>query len=205
MKNEELRSIFQRGSLPSLFLNNPNYFYRAFNKGKDEVSLLINNLWADLCEQAGDHVNNHPLGLKLDYIVLDASEDNYSVLLVAQLPNIKKVNNLANYFAVVFGNKRNLRLFLGETDYSAIANRYIFVAELVLSEGAIVRLNLMSLYRGCGNDPTIFEKPINQRVPNEMIGIDPEDEVEAFADAVAVICSEPPDEDDDPDTTEVPV
>ena len=206
MKNEELRSIFQRVSLPSLFLNNPEYFYRAFNSGTDEVSQLINNLWADLCKQVGDHVNNHPLRVEIDYIVLDDSEDDYTVLLVAQLPNIKKVDNLANYFAVVFGNsKRRLRLFLGETDYSAIANRYIFVVELVSNEGAVVRLNLMSLYRGCGNNRTIFEKPINQRVPNEMIGIDPEDEVEAFADAVAVICSEPLDKDDDPDTMEVPV
>lgn len=190
MKNTDLRSIFQRELMPDLFLNNQDVFYNAFNEGTEAVENLIMELWAFLCNQNGDHVNNHPIDIDIKYIVLDESEDNFTCLMIMELPNIKKVKNLALYFGVFFGVNHDLRFFLGETDYQALGNnRYIFVIELILgAEDVFIRNNHGALYRGCNNEPFLFEKPENPRSPDVLIGIDPEDEWQAFTDRVAQVC-----------------
>ena len=187
LKNSELRSIFQRELIPDLFLNNQDVFYNAFNKGPEAVKSLIMELWAYICNQDGDHVNNHPLDIKIEYIILDDSEEDFTCLMILELPNIKKIKNLALYFGIFFGVNQKLRLFLGETDYQALgANRYIFIMELMLSdeEDVFIRQNRGLLYRGCNNEPLLFEKPENPREPDVMIGIDPEEEWQAFTDRV---------------------
>ncbi len=188
MKNEELRSIFQRQMLPDLFLNQQDVFFEAFNKGHEAVNDLIMDMWAYICNQDGDHVNNHPLDIKIEYLITDDSDDDFSVLAIMELPNIKKKGNLAIYFAVFFGVNKELRLFLGETDYHALANRYILIIELKRLGEGFERQSCGILHRGGNNEPLLFEKPKNPRKPDVMFGIDPEEEWQAFTDRVAQIC-----------------
>jgi hypothetical protein len=188
VKNKVLRSIFQREMLPDLFLHHQDVFFGAFNKGPDAVNDLLMDMWAYICNQDGDHVNNHPLDIKIEYLVFDDSDDDFTVLAIMELPNIKKLGNLAIYFAVFFGVKKELRLFLGETDYRALGNRYIFVVELKRLGEGFVRHNHCMLHRGSNNEPYFFEKPKNPRKPDVMCGIDPEEERPAFIDHVAQIC-----------------
>jgi hypothetical protein len=186
MKNEELRSIFQREILPGLFLYREDLFYQAFNEGPDQVHALIMSLWADICNQNGDNVKNHPIEIKIDYITIDDTDDNYTCLMIMQLPEVKKkVVNLAIYYAVFFGMNEKLRFFLGETDYHAMGNRYIFIIELIDN---CIRRNHGPIYRGCNNEPLLFEKPENAKSPDVFAGIDPEDEWQTFTDIVAKIC-----------------
>lgn len=189
MKNEELRSVFQRAALPDLFLNHPDVFFEAFNKGPDAVNVLIIDLWASICNQDGDNVNNHPIQIEINYIVIDDSDDDYTCLMIMELPDVKKkVGNLAIYFAVFFGVNEDLRFFLGETNYQAWANRYIFIIELTGDGDFFNRMNFGCLYRGCNNEPLLFKNPKNPRKPDVKCGIDPEDELEGFIDHVAKIC-----------------
>lgn len=188
MKNEELRSIFQREMLPDLFLHHQDVFFEAFNKGPDAVNDLLMDMWAYICNQDGGHVNNHPLDIKIEYLVLDDSNDDFTVLAIMELPNIKKVGNLAIYFAVFFGVKKELRLFLGETNYHASANRYIVIVELKRLDEGFERHGCRMLHRGSNNQPLLFEKPENPQEPDVTCGIDPEEEWRAFTDHVAQIC-----------------
>ena len=50
--------------MPQLFLFHPGLFYEAFNEGPEAVDRLLLDLWADICNQGGDHVNNHPLQIE---------------------------------------------------------------------------------------------------------------------------------------------
>jgi hypothetical protein len=193
MKNEELRSIFQREIMPQLFLFHPGLFYEAFNEGPEAVDRLLLDLWADICNQGGDHVNNHPLQIETNYIILDETEDNYTCLMIIKMPNLKKVRNLAVYFGVFLGVNTELRLFLGETDYHALgSNRYIVIIELQAQDDGYRRINHSLLFQGCNNEPLLFEKPANPRTPDQFAGIDPEDEWHTFTDVVAQICLLPP-------------
>ncbi len=56
-------------------------------------------------------MNNHPLDVKIEHLILDDSDDNFTALAIMELPNIKKVGNLAICFAVFFGVKKELRLY----------------------------------------------------------------------------------------------
>lgn len=191
MKNEELRSIFQREVIPDLFLNHKDVFYNAFNQGDETVDNLILELWAYICNQGGDHVNNHPLNIEIQYFVLNESDDDFTCLMIMELPNLKKVKNLAVYIAVFFGVNEELRLFLGETDYNAWANRYIFLIELKGDGEEYARNSHGFLFRGCNNEPLLFEKPQNPKSPDQLCGIDPEDELQTFTDVIAQICMIP--------------
>lgn len=169
MENEEIRSVFQREVLPDLFLKNPGVFYNAFNQDSEAVNNLIKQLWAYICNQGGDHVNNHPLHVSIQYIVVDDSKDNFTCLMIMELPNLKKVKNLAVYIAVFFGVKKELRLFLGETDYGAFgANRYIFLIELKVNGEEYIRDNHGFLFKGCNNEPLLFENLHNPKEPDQL-------------------------------------
>lgn len=188
MKTTELRGLFQREVLPDLFLNHEGVFYNAFNKGEEAVYGLVKELWAHICNQDGDHVNNHPLDFQIRNLVLDDTDDGFKCLMVMEMPYPKRFRNLAVYVAVFFGVKDDLRLFLGETDYQALGNRYIFVIELMPDGEGYARANHGFLFRGCNNEPFITEAPENRRRPDFMTGIDPEDEWAAFVDRVAQVC-----------------
>ncbi|MBU7006188.1 hypothetical protein [Phosphitispora fastidiosa] len=189
MKNEELRSIFQREILPELFLYRKDLFYQAFNEGPDQVHALMMSLWADICNQNGDNVNNHPIEIKINYIIINDSDEDYTCLMIMEMPDLKKKpGNLAIYYAVFFGVNKDLRFFLGETDYHARGNRYIFIIELIADGDYFSRSNHGHLFQGCNNEPLLFEKPENTKTPDEFVGIDPEDEWQTFTDVVAKIC-----------------
>lgn len=44
------------------------------------------------------------------------------------------------------------------------------------------------IYRGCNNEPLLFEKPEQAKKSEQFIGVDPEEEWQTFTDIVSKIC-----------------
>lgn len=184
----EVRAIFQKEVLPSLFLNNQDVFFNAFILGPGNVKALLMKSWEDICGQNGHELQKQQIAFNVKYIIIDNSEINFTCLMIIELPSSEKVNDLAVYSAVYFGVNHNLRLFMGETDYSAKTHRYIWVVELNAEKQDIVRHNYGVLFRGCNNEPLLFAQPQDPEEPDRCQGINPEEELATFADIVAKIC-----------------
>lgn len=120
MKTDDLRWTFTKRVIPELVHTREDLIIDALNvDGSESVKALLMELWADLCTQDGDHVNNHPLQLDVDFGILEDEGDNSTYLLLIEFPELKKVSNLAKYMGVCMGNGLTTRLFVGETDYQA--------------------------------------------------------------------------------------
>ena len=107
----------------------------------------------------GDHPNNHPIKLELDFGMLEDQGPDSPYLLIIRFPELKKIRNLAVLVGVFFENGWKPRYLLGKTDYEASRSFYlesghvgrqIYLVELTSSEGQYSRKNFGSF---TGNTP----------------------------------------------------
>jgi hypothetical protein len=88
-----------------MLLNQANCFFETFGARSHSVRKFTHNIWANMRLEDVDHPNNHTLDLSADYIILDDSGENFTMIM------IKHISNLAIYFTV-FLIKKSLYGFL---------------------------------------------------------------------------------------------
>ncbi len=165
-RQRRLREIYQSEILPPLFLENPEEFYEAFDRGPEAAETFFRDKWEWMCDCLADDgmpgVRAVPCPVTgMDCLALDEREECFSALLTVELAEpAGDAQGLALYVSAFFGVGRMPRLFYGE--YAALpgGETTVEVTELRFDrEGALRRLRRGTLHQGCDNRPLLFDPP----------------------------------------------
>lgn len=123
----DLRGIFQRNYLPSLFVEYHHVHLGAVNE--ERLDKLIQDMWNEMLEKENKNPEDYPFEFSAETYIDDDEKTCYTLIQMPELPK-SKGRNIAIYAIGVFDikEKRRPRCFLGETDYNSLC-RCIFVCE----------------------------------------------------------------------------
>lgn len=191
----ELRTIYQREILPPLFLDNPEEFYAAFEKGPDAAEAFFCEKWDWMCARlSAEGAASCPV-TGMDCVALDETEESFAALLAVELspPKAEKTEKagLARYAAAFFGVGRLPRLFYGE--YAALPGGAptLEVAEYRLDrEGGLRRHIRAVLHQGCDNAPLLFPPSADPLPEDASLPLGEDAWYTAFLDAAARTCAD---------------